>query len=50
MEQKAGTRLRCETCGSQIIVVKAGDAELACCGKPLAPLVAPAAKPGGSSS
>ena len=38
MDIKSGTRLRCETCGSEMIVVKAGDAALECCGKPVEPL------------
>jgi len=48
METKAGTRVRCETCGSELIVVKLGDSaepELTCCGKPPAPIA-----PGGSAS
>jgi desulfoferrodoxin-like iron-binding protein len=32
-----GTRLRCERCGTEIIVVKATDGELTCCDKPMAP-------------
>jgi len=35
-EVKAGARFRCETCGSEIIVVKAGDQAPSCCGKPMA--------------
>lgn len=38
METKAGTRLRCATCGSEIVVVKAQEAQLTCCGQPLAPI------------
>lgn len=41
MEVKAGTRLRCEDCGSEIIVVRASGPELQCCGKALGPLVPP---------
>jgi len=37
-EIKAGTRLRCESCSSEIIVIKPAEAVLECCGKPLAPL------------
>jgi desulfoferrodoxin-like iron-binding protein len=32
---KVGTRLRCERCGTEIIVVKATDDDLACCGQPM---------------
>jgi hypothetical protein len=35
-EPKAGARFRCETCESEIIVVKAGDQVPSCCGKPMA--------------
>jgi ribosomal protein S27E len=35
METKAGMRVRCETCGSELIVVKPGTSELTCCGKPV---------------
>ena len=41
MPMKAGTRLQCGTCGSQIIVVKPGEADLVCCGQPLGPMGAP---------
>jgi hypothetical protein len=29
-----GTRMRCDTCGAEFIVITAGDAELECCGVP----------------
>jgi hypothetical protein len=29
-----GTRLRCPTCGSELIVVTKAEAELSCCGRP----------------
>jgi desulfoferrodoxin-like iron-binding protein len=32
----AGNRFRCETCGTEIIVVKAGDAVPSCCDEPMA--------------
>jgi Desulfoferrodoxin, N-terminal domain len=32
-----GTRLRCERCGTEIIVVKATDGAVSCCGAPMAP-------------
>jgi hypothetical protein len=31
-----GTRLKCETCGSEAIIIQPGPAELTCCGAPLA--------------
>lgn len=47
METKAGTRLQCDTCGSQLIVVKAEGPELECCGQPLAPVAKPGPAAGG---
>jgi desulfoferrodoxin-like iron-binding protein len=32
---KVGSRLRCQTCGTEVIVVKASTAPLTCCGQPL---------------
>ncbi|MGH9001434.1 MAG: desulfoferrodoxin FeS4 iron-binding domain-containing protein [Acidimicrobiia bacterium] len=40
-ELKAGVRLRCQACGSECIVTKAGQAELECCGAPLSVAVGP---------
>ena len=40
VDVKAGTRLRCGTCGAELILVKAASPELTCCGKPLEPLTA----------
>jgi hypothetical protein len=34
----AGTRLRCPSCGTEIVVVKSATGPLACCGRPLANL------------
>jgi hypothetical protein len=34
-ETAVGARLRCEQCGTEIIVVKPTDQEIQCCGKPL---------------
>ena len=47
MEATAGTRFRCENCGSELIVVKAaGGPVLTCCDKPLTPIAkGGAAKP-----
>lgn len=36
----AGTRLRCATCGTEIVVVKPATGPLACCGRPMANLAA----------
>jgi hypothetical protein len=41
MAATAGTRLRCEVCGSEAIVISAADPELTCCRKPLVPIVTP---------
>jgi Desulfoferrodoxin, N-terminal domain len=30
-----GTRLRCAVCGSETIVIKSQEPDLACCGQPL---------------
>jgi ribosomal protein S27E len=32
---KVGSRLRCERCGTEIIVVKAADDAVTCCGQPM---------------
>jgi Desulfoferrodoxin, N-terminal domain len=40
-----GTRLRCATCMSEVIVIRAGAAEMTCCGSPLETIFA-----GGRSS
>jgi hypothetical protein len=32
-----GARLQCSKCGTEIIVVKATDADVSCCGAPLTP-------------
>jgi ribosomal protein S27E len=45
MELVSGTRLRCEGCGSEAIVVKAATADLTCCGRPLITTFVPAHKP-----
>jgi len=36
-----GTRLRCAGCGSELIIVTHGDAELSCCGRPLVAVAPP---------
>jgi hypothetical protein len=35
-EAAVGSRLRCGECGTEIIVVKATEAEVSCCGAPMA--------------
>lgn len=45
MDVKTGTRLRCESCGAEFIVVNPGPAELTCCGTPLTDMPQPGAKP-----
>jgi desulfoferrodoxin-like iron-binding protein len=37
---QVGTRHRCETCGTEVIVVKAPDGAVACCGQPMVPVMA----------
>jgi len=32
----AGQRLRCASCGTEIIIVKAPEGPLSCCGQPMA--------------
>jgi hypothetical protein len=36
MPTAAGTRLRCEKCETEIIVVKGTDGEMSCCQQPMA--------------
>lgn len=35
MASQVGKRYRCEKCGSEFIVTKAGQGELKCCGQPM---------------
>ena len=49
MDLVSGTRLRCESCGSEGIVVKPADAELTCCGSPLVPTFVPGGKAAGGA-
>jgi hypothetical protein len=30
--ERPGTRLRCETCGAEFVVIKKGDGQTTCCG------------------
>jgi Desulfoferrodoxin, N-terminal domain len=32
---KLGTRLRCETCGGELMVTKGGEGSAECCGQPM---------------
>jgi desulfoferrodoxin-like iron-binding protein len=34
----AGTRLRCTSCGTEVVVVKPATGPLACCGRPMSNL------------
>jgi hypothetical protein len=36
-----GTRLRCAVCGSELIVIKKGVADVSCCGGTLEPVAPP---------
>ncbi|UCB43684.1 MAG: hypothetical protein JSV77_03290 [Dehalococcoidales bacterium] len=33
MTSQLGKRYRCQTCGTEILCVKAGDGEVTCCGQ-----------------
>jgi hypothetical protein len=37
-----GTRLRCAKCGSEIILLKAHEPAVECCGEPMEPTFVPA--------
>ena len=37
MGNEAGKRLRCESCGAEIVVTKGGEGTVMCCGKPMEP-------------
>jgi len=45
----AGQRLRCPTCGTEIVVVKAPAEAIVCCGSPMGPRDAPAATTEGTA-
>ena len=34
---QAGTRLKCATCGGEIVVTKAGEGTVGCCGSTMGP-------------
>lgn len=34
---EAGKRMKCETCGGEVVVTKPGEGQLICCGKPMTP-------------
>jgi hypothetical protein len=46
----SGTRLRCESCGTEIIILKSSDPMLECCGEAMELLFLPPAKHGSSDS
>ena len=33
MANQPGKRFQCETCGSEVLCIKAGEGEICCCGK-----------------
>ncbi len=33
--EKEGQRFRCNLCGNEVVVTKAGGGELICCGEPM---------------
>ena len=35
MANQVGKRYLCATCGTEMIVTKAGDGQIACCGQPM---------------
>ncbi len=35
MANEMGKRYRCEKCGTELIVTRAGDGEVKCCGQPM---------------
>lgn len=37
MANQVGKRYLCAKCGTEMIVTKAGDGEIACCGQPMGP-------------
>ena len=46
----AGTRLRCASCGTEIVVVKPATGPLTCCSRPLTDLTAGTAGPDDKAS
>ena len=34
-EMKIGTRVKCEVCGSEAVVITSNQPQLECCGKPV---------------
>jgi desulfoferrodoxin-like iron-binding protein len=37
MANKPGTRMKCETCGAEIVITKGGDGTVICCSQPMVP-------------
>ncbi len=35
MANQLGKRFQCETCGSEVLCIKAGEGEICCCAKPM---------------
>lgn len=42
MELQVGTRVRCESCGSEAIITGPADATIECCGQPVTVIFTPA--------
>ncbi|HZS03179.1 MAG TPA: hypothetical protein VFE37_31030 [Chloroflexota bacterium] len=47
MATQVGKRYYCEQCGSEMLVTRAGEGALSCCGQPMQLKGAPAAAPQG---
>jgi desulfoferrodoxin-like iron-binding protein len=45
MATQVGKRYVCEQCGSEMLVTRAGEGELSCCGRPMQLRGTPAAAP-----
>ena len=37
MANQAGKRLKCESCGAEVVVTKGGEGSVQCCDKPMMP-------------
>jgi desulfoferrodoxin-like iron-binding protein len=37
MSNEAGKRLRCESCGAEVVVTKGGEGDVTCCSQPMVP-------------
>jgi desulfoferrodoxin-like iron-binding protein len=51
MANQTGKRYVCGTCGSEMLVTRAGDGQLECCGQPMAlKVTSPSSKPAQASA